>query len=84
MAFAPIVAYTFGWLGDAVNTVEAIEDNRRLAIRGLREVLAAIVDNAVLPKQVKQMAGKLDPEDFADRHRVMEIEAKESLSPPDS
>ncbi len=40
-------------------TVEAIEDNRRLAIRWLREVLAAIVDNSEVTQRIKQKAASL-------------------------
>lgn len=35
------------------HSVETVEDNRRLAIRWLREVLAAMVDNAILPQRIK-------------------------------
>jgi len=39
--------------------VEAATNSRQSAIRWLREVLAAIVDNAVLPQRIKQKAASL-------------------------
>jgi len=41
------------------HTVQAVDNSRKQAIRWLREVLAAIVDNAVLPQRIKQKAASL-------------------------